>query len=175
MKHYQNPSYSINTEKHRPLIVDFPRKQTRTKSHHKVKRSVKFSTMADVRAYKDSIKAYGSDMFYSSAEITEMRAERKRDVKAIHMRYALLQSGGKYNEPELFEGCVLTGVENFLTPELLDTTLRRKRGCLHAVLKEQSRQCAEGKSDTELLACASQNVSIWAMKRAERIGCHQSR
>lgn len=145
------------------MTLDLAHLRTTTRRENKVprkvERSVKFSPKAGaaVRSYeRDS-----SDMFYSSSDLKEMRAERKRTVRILHARYAVLlrrnsdnnneQCNSNVGEAAAFEGCVLTGIENHLTPDVLARSMRRRVGCVRAVLEEQARQVAAGERDLDFI------------------------
>lgn len=176
-KHFQSSVSYSNSEKRQSLLVDdFAHRRTSYITPKvKSKRSVQFSTVQDVRLYERSNDVYVIEMFYSEAEINEMRMAKRREIKDVHKRFILLKSSGYISESECFEGCVFTGIESFLTPELIQQSKRCKRACWHAVLKEQAMQRAAGEYNPHELAKASQIRSMWAVKRAEKIAYHQSR
>mmetsp|Transcript_31079 Transcript_31079/g.75116 ORF Transcript_31079/g.75116 Transcript_31079/m.75116 type:complete len:188 (+) Transcript_31079:304-867(+) len=183
---YHPSSVGVKRKYQSLMTIDLAHLRTTThremKVPRKVERSVQFSPKASatVRAYeRDS-----SDMFYSSSDLKEMRAERKRTVRVLHARYAVLQRrDSEDNEPcnsnvgeaAAFEGCVLTGIENHLTPDVLARSIKRRIGCVRAVLEEQARQVEAGERDLEGIARASQGRSRSGVRRARTIGFHQSR
>jgi len=76
-------------------------------------------------------------------------------------------------EGGVFQGCNLTGIENFLTPSLIKKSVARKRQRLNAVLDEQVRQYASGCFDPHRLALVSQCYSKSSIQRSLKIGMIQ--
>lgn len=161
-----------NTKKRKSLVVDIDAGGSPT-SPQKPTKSVHFSKMNHVRLYERSSKTSAREMFYSDVEYDAMRKARKQLVIDVHGR-VLLTARGHYNASECFEGVMLTGIEKFLTQDILDKSLRCRIACLRAVLQEQARQREADECNTCELAEVSQIRSRWAVKRAERIASWQS-
>lgn len=117
-----------------------------------------------------------------------MRDERKQTIQILHLRYELATRHPhlvNVGEAAAFEGCVLTGIENRLTPEIVAKSSRRRVGVVKAVLEEQARQRAavvEGEKEEETTGAGIERLAEVAMvqskgeaKRARKIGFHQSR
>lgn len=149
------------------------------------RRSVHFSTKRDIRFYKRVVRSSSSntsnasnnDMYYTDADCRAMRMARKQVIKDVHRRL-ILAANGLLSESECFQGLcnhVLTGVENSLTPQLLEQTRSCRRERSRVVLQEQARQRAAGEYNPCGLACVAQNQSIRAVKRAKVIALMQSR
>ena len=74
------------------------------------------------------------------------------------------------NDFQVLDGCVLTGLENFLTMDLMKKATARKMSRLNAILDEQDRQIEGGCRDTDRLARISGHYSKWSTERAAKIG-----
>eukprot|EP00571_Detonula_confervacea_P015126 CAMPEP_0172308120 /NCGR_PEP_ID=MMETSP1058-20130122/8824_1 /TAXON_ID=83371 /ORGANISM="Detonula confervacea, Strain CCMP 353" /LENGTH=165 /DNA_ID=CAMNT_0013020477 /DNA_START=19 /DNA_END=513 /DNA_ORIENTATION=- len=155
----QDGNALIGIKERRSLVVDFGH-CCKSYVDPKAKRSVQFSAVQDVRFYERNSESHASEMFYSEAEYKAMKKARRRVVNDIHKRYyVLVESSGGCSD--IFNDCSLTGIENLLTPAILEKITRHRRGCLAAVLGEQSRQGAAGEYDPYTLALISQMRSRW--------------
>jgi len=89
------------------------------------------------------------------------------------MIYDLLSSGTHCDDDEVFRICTLIGIENILTPDIVEELVRRRSECIRAVLDEQARQDDSGEYDPDRLTHLSQIRSVGAAKRARKIASHQ--
>lgn len=98
-----------------------------------------------------------------------MRRARKRDAKNAYIRY-------KFRHAALAD-CVLTGIENCLSPDLVEKNRKCRVRTVRAVLREQEFQVSMGRKvvDQDVLAQVSRDKSSWAVRRAVTIGCSQSK
>lgn len=112
-------------------------------------------------------------MFYAGIEYNEMKEARRRAVKDVHMRYELLSSGAHCDDDEGFRSCTLIGIENILTPDIVEKLVIRRTECIRAVLDEQARQDDSGEYDPDRLAHLSLIRSVGAAKRARQIASHE--
>ena len=85
----------------------------------------------------------------------------------------MLSSVVNCDDDEVFRICTLIGIENILNPDIVETIVRRRSECIHAVLDEQARQDDSGEYDPDRLAHLSQIRSVGAAKRARKIASHQ--
>eukprot|EP01083_Nonionella_stella_P234669 825889_1 len=110
-------------------------------------------------------------MFYSEKEYETMKYVRQQAVEDVGRRYTLLSFSDHvlYDVSEVFGCCTLTGIENLLTPDISEKSIKCIARCRRAVLKEQARQIDSGDHDPDKLATVSQFRSIWAVERAKKI------
>jgi len=168
-------NHNSGTKKRKSLIADFA--QRRDSYDPKAKRSVQFSKVKHVHVYEphneDEVDA--DELFYSKADLALMVDTRIRDVRRARF-CAKVRPGGDISQSKgLLDGDAFTGIENFVDQDILETAVRCREGCLRAVLREQARQRVAGQFDPHMMAKVSKIQSMWATKRAEMIGCHQSR
>ena len=140
------------------------------KDNPKARRSVHFSKVQDVRVYKRRDEVDNVELYYTDADLNMMLNTRRRDLGKARQGYATSQLSG-----DPLDGDALSGIENFLTQDIMQTAVSCKKGCLSALLREQARQRAAGKFDPCKLAEVSKIQSMWATKRAESIAIYQSR
>ena len=158
------------------LIVDFP--STRREADQKARRqSVQFSSEMTIRFYERPDEFSLRDVHYSSGDYRRFKKENKCAVQEMHRRHHLWQesvnSGGCAGDDHIeaaFRECEHCGIENVLTPSLVEDTMARKTGCVNAVLDEQKRQDSTGRYDPERLARASLRYSRRAVCRSIKIG-----
>lgn len=118
--------------------------------------------------------------WYTDKDYKATRKENKRVVQELHQIHVSLSSISSQAESadneEVFGGCVMTGIENLLTPRII----KKSHACMtkrrNAVLSEQEheRQNQVGERDPYKLACMSHLHSSRSIKRAHKIGLVQS-
>lgn len=157
------------------LIVDFPRntrsgRRCRSSDNSNAKRKVRFSPTGQVRYYERPDPLYRSDMHYAPREYDAFKRENRRDVRDVH-RLLDASSSNNTNKDVLLPGdCVLTGIENLLTPRLIRRSVATKSGLTGAVLAEQERQYAGGTRDEERMARIARHYSERSVRRSTAIG-----
>eukprot|EP01083_Nonionella_stella_P033659 92111_1 len=117
------------------LIVDFPR--TRKAGCKTKPRGVHFSSFCELQFYEPADEAVSSELYYSDRDYSEFKRSNRRTVVEMCKRYKSVSTCPE--EGGVFQGCNLTGIENFLTPSLIKKSVARKRQLLNAVLDEQVR------------------------------------
>ena len=122
-------------------------------------KTVRFAPIIDVIEFEGP--SYDRSMFYSKAEYAAMKMQRQYDVVMLHLRHV--------------NGVEVTGIENYITPYLLEKTIRRKKKHMKHVLKEYKRQAKNGCCDVDKLAATAQMKSQWSVSRAFLIGNYQSK
>lgn len=122
-------------------------------------KTVRFAPIVDVIELEGP--SYNRSMFYSKAEYAAMKRQRQYDVRMLHLHR--------------INGVVVTGIENYITPYLLEKTIRRKEKHMKHVLKEYKRQAKNGCCDVDKLAAMAQMKSQWSVSRAFLIGNYQSK
>lgn len=154
------------------LIVNFTQAR---KVGFKARSGVRFSPDSTVRFYAKPNKDDASLLYYTKSDYQGFKKESKLTVQEIHRRYhARCKCPEEQDSDDIFQGCVLTGVENLLTPTIMKKSVARRVGRLQAVLDEQDRQVEEqGYCDPDKLASVSRRYSKASMQRAEKIGMMQ--
>lgn len=156
---YLHQSNTQNTMPER--IADFPKNESVS-----ISKKVQFSTKIDVRIHEGYDEADASKLFYSEQDCRAMHKANEQAVIDVRMRLST-------EDLEGFD-CFLTGIENLLTPEIMNTIMADMKQCRQAVLKEQMVQFHSGEYDPDKLAIVSRYHSMWAAKRARKIGRYQS-
>ena len=138
----------------------------------KVKKAVQFSPAVDITFIEHvDINEAGSDqIWYSDEDFTSMQQDQVRSLSRVHFMVSSSASPHPMNDEHVLDA--MTGLENLLQ---IKAVRRNKLGCLHAVLDEQDRQDEVEMFDADRLAAASRQFSIWADKRAAKIGANQCR
>ena len=158
------------------LIVDFGHRRKSYKgkavspSPNAVKKSVVFDSCSFICIYERPEESYSSNMSYSKEEIYAMRKANQCSVReaseALH---------DDSNAAASFDSDTLTGIENLLTPALIERTRANHVNCVRAVLKEQARQALTGEYDPVKIARESRTHSIYSKKRALKVAFYQSK
>ena len=152
------------------LIVDFPHNRNLCVKHP-VKKSVRFSSMSEIHTYEQPYDINTNELFYSKADYQVMKDDRSCSVNDARARRLSLHGGFR----EELNCCLSAGIENFIDPNIMWKVLRGRKERVTAVLREQDRQTSSGIVDQEALAYVSKLRSMWAVKRAEKIGVHQAK
>lgn len=99
--------------------------------------------------------------WYSRGELKKIKSERKEIVRALRRVNFDVNSIDR----SMFE---LRGLEAYLSPEAIRTTLKKRKETLEMVFTEQTRQrqCEGGKLDVESIHDASLKGSEWFRNRA---------
>lgn len=154
------------------LIVDFPRRQVSGGNGHR--NTVSINETVDVRFFERVPK----ELWYSNEEHNRMCAANARAIRRCQRMVTSLA----LNEFELGSDSSntantaddVTGLERFLSPDMIGKIKASKQRCTHAVLHEQDRQVKTGDYDPAKLAQVSIRCSQWSRKRARIIGKMQS-
>lgn len=99
--------------------------------------------------------------WYSKDELKRIKGERKVIVRQLR----IVKFDVRSIDPSVHE---LRGLEAYLSPEILKTTLRKRKDTLEAVFNEQNRQRSSpgGQRNAEAIQLASLRVSEWFRTRA---------
>ena len=152
------------------LIVDFPHNRNLCVKRQ-VKKSVRFSSMSEVLTYEQPYDISTNELFHSKADYQVMKNDR---VCAVNDARAMSAIHGVKSDEEL--SCNFsTGLENFIDLSIMSKVLRGRKERVTAVLREQGRQTSSDIVDQEALAYVSRLRSMWAVKRAEKIGAFQAK
>ena len=154
------------------LIVDFAHKRRSFIETKDVKKAVKFSPLAEVRFYKSLDEPDVKERYFSKEDYKAFQKVNVKAVKKLHQRYFshLSGEGPKFQEEKDEDlDCILTGLENLLSPIIIQQTVQRKKGVRQAVFNEQKYQKEHG-YDPLMIACVSRCHSASGVKRAQRIG-----
>mmetsp|Transcript_12132 Transcript_12132/g.25041 ORF Transcript_12132/g.25041 Transcript_12132/m.25041 type:complete len:511 (-) Transcript_12132:1733-3265(-) len=102
--------------------------------------------------------------WYSRGELTRIKSERKEIVRAL--RRVNFDVGSI--DQSMYE---LRGLEAYLSPDAIRTTLKKRRETLERVFTEQGRQrqSEDGRRDPESIQMASSKGSEWFRTRAREV------
>mmetsp|Transcript_38115 Transcript_38115/g.80237 ORF Transcript_38115/g.80237 Transcript_38115/m.80237 type:complete len:164 (-) Transcript_38115:43-534(-) len=155
------------------LIVDFPsQRQDNVPLRERVK-AVNFATTNELRFFERNNEVDMCNAWYSDEDYKSMRIENKYAILELHMKYKKLSSASMNQGDVAAEALCddrVTGIEKFLTSNLINESKTMKVHCRNGVLDQQERQNKSGEYDPIRIACMSQIYSEWSVRRAYTIG-----
>ena len=161
-------------QRYNDIIVDFPQQRCNSSVGEKrVRNTVYFAPMNELRFFERNEKMDTGKIWYSNKEVKAMRIATVQAVKDTR-KISLSRPSNQVDGADALEDCVMTGIENLLTPRIIKKSKARRSQCLSAVLEEQKRQDSSGEYDPIELACVSNHYSKCSARWAHTIGMLQS-
>ena len=160
------------------LFVDFiHRRRSSVNASDGTKKAVTFLPTVEIRSYKLSDESDSSKLYCTKDDFKKFERARERAVKKLHRRHLSLLSSSSSESQETSKelGCILltTGLENILTPNIIEKSFEQTSAVRQAVFDEQKRQKESGYDDPEMIALVSRKHSAWGAQRVIRIGSFQ--
>ena len=163
------------------LIVDFAHRRTSFTGSQCKTKAVTFSPMSEMTFYERPQESDASKLYYTAEDYRAMRTANLQATQEAHRRYLAISLASSKDlnsteiQREVLDGLNITGIENVLSPSTAKKFVARRKQHWRAVLQEQAQQDESGEYDPDMIACASQRHSKWAVKRAQKIASYQSK
>lgn len=167
------------------LIVDFPHHQrsgttSTSSSSPSKKKKVQFTKTSSLKFIKriDTMVSDPNEIWYNSKDYKAFKVQQKKSVQSARHSLDVISASNQDMKTKVrqMDAVDITGIENVVTPAMIQRALKCRNQCINAVLDEQDRQDAKnGRVDADRLAQVSCQYSKYSRKRAQNIGKLHSR